>query len=532
MTKNRIFDPLEPLPDGLAGLVTADQPNPGTQTAMSADAVGDVGVMVADHEPAAPVEPKAFPVDALPDSIRSMTNAIVEINGVPPVLAAGAVFGAVSASVGKGLAVKSVDGLLTHANLYVLLVAESGVGKSRVGAQAFQPIYIHEKGLLKRYEEEELPCLIAELASVENELKGLQTRESKAKGAEKKGVSDSIFRAEQMKAEIKRKMVEPTLCVEDVTAEKLAVIMRDCGGALASLSADARAIVSVVCGRYRSNGETDESLYLKGYSLERFKQHRISRASVVIEKPCLVAVWMIQPDKLREMFDSASLRDGGFLPRFLLCDTLATPKRVSCDEVAFPMDVKLKYTALLSELLTTYHIRTDEPRIICPTADARQKIVDYHNQIVDRMETDLSGISSFACRWSENAWRVALVLHAASHGAAAHETVMAVESAMGAVEIVSWFSNEQVRLLEEIRQKHKEQKIKRILDFLAKKHRLTARDLRWMKIARTNAEAESLLGEMVKDGILVAQNSTGPGRPTLIYLPPKLRTGGFVVSSP
>jgi len=53
----------------------------------------------------------------------------------------------------------------------------------------------------------------------------------------------------------------------------------------------------------------------------------------------------------------------------------------------------------------------------------------------------------FVCRWTEQAWRVALVLHVALHGTKAIEERLSLETARNAICIVDWFSQHQLALL-------------------------------------------------------------------------------------
>jgi len=41
--------------------------------------------------------------------------------------------------------------------------------------------------------------------------------------------------------------------------------------------------------------------------------HRKSSLPVILSRPCLAVLWMIQPDKLREMLGKAALTDSGML---------------------------------------------------------------------------------------------------------------------------------------------------------------------------------------------------------------------------
>jgi len=86
-------------------------------------------------------------------------------------------------------------------------------------------------------------------------------------------------------------------------------------------------------------------------------------------------------------------------------------------------------------------------RIVQPTPEARARLVAYYNQIVDRRRGEFSDVSDFAARWAEQAWRLALVLHAGLHGAQAHGHQLTLETAVNAIDLIEWFVNQQLNLL-------------------------------------------------------------------------------------
>ena len=94
------------------------------------------------------------------------------------------------------------------------------------------------------------------------------------------------------------KLHSPRLCCEDVTSEKLAVMIAQNGEQLASLSADAGGIVNNLLGRYSKLDRTDEGIYLKAFSGDNCRVDRQGREPVLLQRPCLAALWLVQPDKL------------------------------------------------------------------------------------------------------------------------------------------------------------------------------------------------------------------------------------------
>jgi hypothetical protein len=60
-------------------------------------------------------------------------------------------------------------------------------------------------------------------------------------------------------------------------------------------------------------------------------------------------------------------------------------------------------------------------------------------------------IASFIKRWSEQAWRISVVLHATSLGKKAIEQRIPVKTAEAATQLIEWFAGEQLRELSPVR---------------------------------------------------------------------------------
>jgi hypothetical protein len=72
---------------------------------------------------------------------------------------------------------------------------------------------------------------------------------------------------------------------------------------------------------------------------------------------------------------------------------------------------------------------------------------NHYNSLVKQRNAELQDIQQFPARWTENAWRLALVFHAAKHGNAAHESPVDLEPCQDALTVMDWFSNAQMSLL-------------------------------------------------------------------------------------
>jgi hypothetical protein len=72
---------------------------------------------------------------------------------------------------------------------------------------------------------------------------------------------------------------------------------------------------------------------------------------------------------------------------------------------------------------------------------------NHHNQIVEQRLADLRDVTTFAARWNEQAWRIAVCLHAGLHGEDAGGRMLAADTAASAIVLADWFAAEQLRIL-------------------------------------------------------------------------------------
>lgn len=413
------------------------------------------------------------------------------------------ILGILSAAIGKGLQVKSGANRVTRGNLYTLASAESGSGKSETFRHAAKPFLDFESERVAAWKSETKPGLLADLKILEEEIVKLKKSAGNANGSTER---------EQIRAELKEKLAAldkvetnlrtPTLSCEDVTGEKLAVLLAHHREQLASLSADALAIVNILLGRYNKLDRTDDGIYLKAFTGDRCKVDRQSRESVLIESPCLSALWLTQPDKLESLLAERSLSDGGLIPRILLCHTHCEAREIVKDAPEIPASVEDSYRNLIRRLIETYRL-ADESFTIEPTSEALEAMNAHHNRIVKRRRDDLRDVNIYAARWNEQAWRIAVCLHAALRGAHAHAYKLEIDTAKRAIELADWFASQQLEILSASRDTARREIRDNVLSLLADKPEgIRASDVYRARIVRNADEAHALLAAMESEGEL------------------------------
>lgn len=416
-------------------------------------------------------KPQPFPIESLPKAVRDMAQEIAQVALVPESLAAVNLLGFLSSSLGGGLLIDSGGGRLTSGNLFLLGVAESGTGKGRAFSIASQPFAEIEAEELTHWENEVLPEIKKDLRLIEKDFKKIEKELDKEKDSlNREQAGRELHELERRKADLEKQLAsEPGFSVADITKEKLAITLeQQPGQALASLSPEGRGVIDVLMGKYSKGKESDEDLYLSAYSREPVKVSRLSRPPVKLSTPCLSVLWLIQPDKSRKLTESEAITESGLLPRFLICDSKAEAMDEP-EEPSFINDTtKENWAVLISGLLDEFRAKGDHPLTIQAEREARRVIVNFKNASSARTREggDLRDIAPFVNRWAENAWRLAVVLHAGKYGRKAGKVELELDTAHRAVEIVKWFNREQLAILAPERSKRNKKRLIRLTSIL------------------------------------------------------------------
>ena len=92
-----------------------------------------------------------FPIDCLPNPSRRIVETLAKNLGVPVSLPGSVLVGTYSGLTGHGLALKGSRNITVFPNLYILISARSGTGKSLTVDAILRPVANYERQLLKRF---------------------------------------------------------------------------------------------------------------------------------------------------------------------------------------------------------------------------------------------------------------------------------------------------------------------------------------------------------------------------------------------
>ena len=93
-------------------------------------------------------EIRDFPTAVLPPILGNMVKEVARITQTPESMAGCLILGIISASIGKGIKLKGHAKRVTSGNLYILISADSGTGKTLCAKEIFKPFIEFDQNLI------------------------------------------------------------------------------------------------------------------------------------------------------------------------------------------------------------------------------------------------------------------------------------------------------------------------------------------------------------------------------------------------
>lgn len=457
----------------------------------------------------------SFPVNAFPLAVRELVEGVAAARLVPEPMVSAAVLGIASAACGAGIRLVTPLGELPP-NLFIVVAAETGVGKDSTLGPIAEPLREIERELETAFIEREMPELLADRKLADDKLR--------AKGAKAPTASEVRDLTVELAAIDRRLRARPQVIVNDSTAQALAEVMsRQPGEAIASVTSEGRGPLSIILGKYSERGKAgDEDFFAGAFSGTPRTVNRRGRGPAPevyrLNRPCLTVLWFLQPDAYRAALAEPSMLDSGFLCRPLSFDSHAEPALIPPEGLPpIPVGPALHWRRRIREMAEVFRAGGDDPQRVRLSPEAETALREFGNECVlaRRNDGSLRDVAGVVARWAENAARVALVLHALDHGKNAPEHPMSGETAESAIRMVQWFAREVLAMLAENRESRRESRLNRLLNLLARKGgEITLRTLR-DNHGFAEAEVERLADADGKIEVIEA-NTDGPGRPSKI----------------
>lgn len=368
-------------------------------------------------EEPAPIRPPtlpAFPVETLPDWVREMVMAVAQKNQVPADLPALMALSILAMAYQRRVEVQIRPDWREQLSLYTVSIAEPGERKSPMARDLSQPV--------KEYEAElraDMKATIAASASerriLERQLARIEDLAAKAKTEMER--HNAMQEARDLAKEIARQetLHEPHLLADDITTERLAVLLSQQGERIAFL-AEESSVLEVMAGRY--SGKPNFNLYLKGHDGGSVSIERQSRDSVTLERPAITFGLSVQPEVIRELAAERAFRGRGLLARFLY--GFPEPALGARESRPGPISevVRERWRTNVKKALATPVDETDgalRPWVLEFSEPADDEMVAFQDWIEPQLApgAELSHLSGWASKLAGQVARIAGLLHLA-----------------------------------------------------------------------------------------------------------------------
>ena len=308
-----------------------------------------------------------FPIYGLPSLIQEMTMQGTEVYQVPKELFAVSLISAMCAAIKKKA--KLIDKYINYPQLWIIIIAKSGVGKSAPLSIAFKP--------LEEKEHNEYLLYLKEL--------------EKWQEAEKKNSTNSA---------------RPTFeCYlnNDATPEALLSTIGESNGI--TIYRDELVGWFNDFGRYAKSGEVEN--YLSIYNNTSIRVNRKGENITIINDPFLSVIGTTQPNTLKRFLKNETMIDNGFIQRFIFVFPPDFPKPYYKDQT-MNESLLMDYDAFINNLCVMPELETSF------SDEAKKVFIEYSNELTDKInQTDNNFLRAVYSKMEIALARLSLVVYIA-----------------------------------------------------------------------------------------------------------------------
>src|SRR5258707_12552141 len=225
----------------------------------------------------------------------------------------------------------------------------------------------------------------------------------------------------------------------------MGILLANNGEQIAVLTDEGGLPLHNLLGRYTKGDITDDVLLCKAKTVNSTTVDRVSRPPIVLHHPCVAMLLLVQPDLLHKACSNERLLVGGLLARCLMADSKMELQYE--DEKTLPevdSEIMATWNQYIRSLVKTFRF-VEEPCWIAVGEGVRELSRKFHNEIVDQIRDTLWDISSFATRWIERAWEIALNLHAGHYGDECYREPLSSKTFSDSIRISRFFSDPQLQ---------------------------------------------------------------------------------------
>lgn len=359
-----------------------------------------------------------FPVDVFPEWIRSQVEQVAEEMQLTPDLASMFAITALSIVAAGRIEVRVRGPWKEPANTYIVTALPPSAGKSPTMRSMLEPLDEWEARLIEE--------IASKVDEVETRRKIITKQYEKAvnsgETAEALALADELRELDPV--------VEPKLIADDVTPEKVAILLSEQEGRLAIVSAEG-GLFSMMTGRYSDKANLD--VYLQAWSRDTIRVDRVGRPAALIRRPTLTVGLAVQPSVIQALSENPELHGRGLVARFMYsipADTVGA--RDLARESTYDDRIADRYA---SRLIGIAESLPEEQTTLSLSAGAVRAFNAWRQGHEARMHADgdLRHMAEWVTKLHSTTARVAALLHVA-HGAydgPIGETVMKAAISIG-----------------------------------------------------------------------------------------------------
>ena len=211
----------------------------------------------------------------------------------------------------------------------------------------------------------------------------------------------------------------PRYVVDDTTPERLAGLLAENGGRMASLSAEGE-VFELLGGRY-SASVPNLGVYLQGHAGDSLRVDRIGREPVFVESPALTVGLAVQPHVIAGLAQKPGFRGRGLLARFLYAIPISLVGRREIDPREMSATTEQDYANLIARLLNMPSSQDElgepAPNPISLTTEAHQALRAFRVWLEPQLgeHQELEVIADWASKLEGVVVRLSGVLHLVQH---------------------------------------------------------------------------------------------------------------------
>ncbi|MCL2012759.1 MAG: DUF3987 domain-containing protein [Cystobacterineae bacterium] len=345
--------------------------------------------------------PPPVPLEVFPDDVQDMLKEADTAFGVPIEIPVACFIGSLSALLGQSRLIAIKDSWGEAANLWLVIVAPSGVGKSPAQKEFFRPL--HRLEYSTKLEHDKASEKYLEDLADYNEAKKAASKK-RAKG----NTLGSIFK-------VPDKPERPTLklaTLNDFTAEALADALNENPKGV-MVSVDELAAFLFGLDRYTNAKGGFKAQLLATWSRGHWRTSRSSNRArnIFVPSACLSILGGIQPGMLSRVFEGGVGgvdEESGFLPRFLFIRAVAEAPSYWSKQ-AFSQTSK-DLLERITDAMWQWGVSADGEGIPVPVSEeARARYVAWYDEIA--REAFIARNAAPLRKLQAHALRLCLLLH-------------------------------------------------------------------------------------------------------------------------